>query len=114
MINNTNIEPTGYYVLVRMKDVEEKSASGIIVSTSKDLQREKAGQSVGQILEIGPRAFRGLSNGCDSAEDWGVKVGDWVEYNSYDGKIPKGGADDSLRLIADQHIVGKIKDEGKL
>lgn len=109
-MNNTNITPAGYYVLVRMKEVEEKSESGIIVSTSTQLQREKLGQSVGQVLAFGPLAYRNLDNGCQSPDDWGVKVGDWVEFNSYDGKIPKAGKDDNLRLILDQHIVAKVKD----
>lgn len=113
-MSDFNVAPCGYYCLVEMKEVEEKTESGIIINTGKDIERMKIGQSVGKLIAIGPRAFRGLSNGCDSAEDWGVQVGDWVEFNSFDGKIPKAGKSDNLRLIQDQHIIGKVKDNAKL
>lgn len=108
-MSKATIKPLGYYVLVKMREVEEKTDSGIIVSTSKDLQREKLGQSVGTVLAIGPMAFRGLANGCNSPDEWGVAVGDVIEFNSYDGKIPKAGKDDSLRLILDQHVIAKVE-----
>jgi co-chaperonin GroES (HSP10) len=111
-INNTGIDPAGYYCLIKMADVKDKTESGLIIKTSDSIKREKVGNCVGQILAFGPAAFKNLSSGVNSPEDWGVKVGDMVEFTSYDGKVPKTAMDDkgesNLRLIQDQHIIAKV------
>lgn len=113
-MNKFNVEPCGYYCLIEMLEVEEKTESGIIISVGDEVKRAKMGQSVGRLIAIGPRAFKGLSNGCDSIEDWGLAIGDVVEFTSFEGKIPKAGKNDNLRLIQDQMIIGKVKDNDKL
>lgn len=105
------IRPTGYYVLVEIEEVSVKSTGGIIIETHKDEKRLVEAQCVGTILAFGPMCFKGLECGCNSPEEWGLKVGDKVEFNSYDGKRPKAlGADTRQRLIIDQHIIGVIND----
>ena len=104
------IKPTGYYVLVEIEEVTAKSEGGIIIESLKDEKRLVEAQCVGEIIAFGNMAYKGMSNGCNSPEDWGVKVGDKVEFNSYDGKRPKAaGKDTRLRLIIDQHIIGVIE-----
>jgi len=104
------IKPTGYYVLVEIEEVETKTAGGIIIESHKDEKRLIEAQCVGVIKAFGPQAYKGLQNGCNSPDEWGVKVGDKVEFNAYDGKRPKaGGKDTRLRLIIDQHIIGVVE-----
>lgn len=105
------IKPTGYYVLVELEPIDKdvKSEAGIILTTGKDEDRYRNAQCIGTILEFGPMAFKGLQNGCDTPEQWGVKVGDKVEFNSHDGKIPKSAGDKDVRLIIDQHIICKVE-----
>ena len=104
------IKPTGYYVLVELEPIEKdtKSQAGIILATSKDEDRYRNAQCIGTIIEFGPLAFKGLQNGCNTPEEWGVSVGNKVEFNSYDGKIPKSAGGKDLRLIVDQHIICKV------
>lgn len=104
------IKPTGYYVLVELESIEKdvKSDAGIILTTGKDEDRYRNAQCIGTILAFGPMAFKGLQNGCNSPDDWGVEVGNKVEFNSYDGKIPKSAGGKDLRLIIDQHIICKV------
>lgn len=113
-LNNTGIHPSGYYVLIEMDAVKDKTESGLIVKTPDNIKREKVGNCVGRILEIGPSAFKNLSCGVNSPEDWGVKVGDKVEFTSYDGKMPKTAKDingeTNLRLIQDQHIIARVEE----
>ena len=82
------IKPVGQYVLVEVLPVEEKSSGGIVLSTANELKREHGGRDVGRILKFGPVAYKGFTD-CDSPEDWGVAVGDLVEFERYNGKIPR-------------------------
>ena len=108
------IHPTGYYILVQMEEVEETTASGIVISTPKELEREKGGHDVGTVVELGPTCFSGFS-GCDAntaterAAQWGVKVGDKVEFNRYEGKVPRYPNFKDFRIIQDAHIIGTIE-----
>lgn len=63
----TNIKPLGARVLVERAEVEEKTASGIIIPDSA-----KESQNRGKVLAIGK-----------DVED--VKVGDTVLYGKYNG-----------------------------
>jgi chaperonin GroES len=63
----TNIKPLGARVLVEKAEVEEKTASGIIIPDSA-----KESQNRGKVLAIGK-----------DVED--VKVGDTVLYGKYNG-----------------------------
>lgn len=63
----TNIKPLGARVLVEKAEVEEKTASGIIIPDSA-----KETQNRGKVLAIGK-----------DVED--VKVGDTVLYGKYNG-----------------------------
>lgn len=79
------IKPVGFKVLVEVSPVEEKSPGGIITSLPNELERERKGRDVGKILAFGPICFQGYAD-CKTPADWGVKIGDLVEFNRYDGK----------------------------
>lgn len=107
------IRPVGYQVLVEVAPVEEKSAGGIIVSTHDDLERERKGRDIGRIISFGPICFKGFAD-CKSPADWGVKEGDLIEFNRYDGKIPRISERNpefqNHRIITDKDIIAVIEE----
>jgi co-chaperonin GroES (HSP10) len=103
------INPTGYFVLVETDNPETKSSGGVIMVTADTAKRMDDAVSTGYIKAFGPMAFKGLSCGCNSPAEWGIAIGDKVEFLSYDGKRPQAaGRDTKLRLITDQHIICKV------
>lgn len=107
------LKPTGYYVLVKMEAVEVTSDGGIILSTKEEHEREQGGHDIGEIVEIGPTAWNGFQ-GCDAptaverAKQWGCEIGDKVEFNRYEGKVPRYEEFKDYRIIQDAHIIGVI------
>ena len=115
------VKPIGFYVLVEMDSVEEKTESGIYIG---DQTREQAACEFGIIKAIGPVAYLGFP-GCDPREYpnnhhlakmqpheiWGVNVGDRVEYRRYEGKESAADGTKNLRYIPDSHIIGVVSDE---
>ena len=106
------INPTGYYILIEMEEVTQVSAGGIIMATKTENEREQNGHDVGVIRSFGPTCFMGFKGISESdeveerAKAYGVKVGDKVEFNRYDGKTPRNKEFKDFRLIQDEHIVG--------
>lgn len=112
-----SIEPRGYYVLIEMDEIDEKSKGGIILG---DKDRRQEACDIGTIKAIGPTAFRGVP-GCDPTEYppghefhrlmphqiWGVDVGDRVEYRRFEGKLSGEDGCDRMRYIPDTQILGK-------
>ena len=111
------LNPTGYYIRVSVEDIEEVSEHGIILASAKDLQLQQDGHDVGILEAIGPLAFtgmRGIDDELDSitrAEKYGVKVGDRIQFNRYDGKVPRHAEKGNYRMIQDQHVIGVYGDE---
>lgn len=109
------LKPTGYYILVKMEEIELTSEGGIIIATKEENQREQAGHDIGIISAIGPTAWTGFQ-GCDAetaegrAAQWGCKVGDKVEFSRYDGKVPRYEEFQNYRIIQDAHIIGVIEE----
>jgi co-chaperonin GroES (HSP10) len=109
------LKPTGYYVLIRMEEVEQVSEGGIIMATNAEHKREQNGHDVGVIVAFGPTCFDGYQgiNGTTTEEraaQWGCKVGDRVEFNRYDGKVPRDADYQDHRIIQDAHIIGVLGD----
>ena len=113
-------EPLGFYVLIEMDGVSNTIQGGALagfkLSSDAEHKREQGASETGTVLAFGPTAYLGFS-GCEGPEDWGVKVGDRVEYERYDGKpslFDKDGQpakleDRRLRYIPDSKIIGVIK-----
>lgn len=108
----TDFWPTGMNVLVKMIEVEEKTESGIIKVTGSELKREQAGQVVGEIIAFGPAAYAGIEgiegrNAQERAANWGVAVGDVVQFERYDGSLVHG--EEIYRYVQDKNIKGVKK-----
>lgn len=73
------IKATGFRVVIKPDEVEEKTSSGIVLALDKKL--EQGGTFKGVILNIGPEAFKAFGSG----EPW-AKVGDRVIHARYAGK----------------------------
>jgi len=113
IVNNPPIRPTLYNLLVRVDEVEEKTAGGIVIP--KDTQdSEQMGNAVGTVVAMGPLCFthrdHRLPNGeCPEASS--IRVGDKVVYQRYEGVVPpiEGLDDGRLRLMRDEAVIGVIQ-----
>lgn len=107
-------KPTGYRVLIEMDLVENQVQDGALkgfqLTTENQQEREDNGHCVGIIKAFGPTAFLGYE-GCENPGDWGVELGDLVEFNRYDGKIPLYDTEKRYRIINDSDILMVIDDE---
>lgn len=107
------IKPLGFYVLIKMPDVEVKSAGGIILDTITSAKEADACQT-GEVIAFGPTAYVGWE-GCKPAEGsdkkphqlWGVEVGDKVEFKKFEGQ--KSIEAEGYRYIPDSHLVGVVE-----
>ncbi len=114
------IEPLGFYVLIEMIKIEEKSSGGIVLQ-SNDVKREQDGCDIGYVRALGNTAFRAFP-GCDGSayppghkffdmaphQIWGIEVGDKVEYRRYEGKLSGVKDVKNMRYIPDTQIIGKV------
>lgn len=102
------ISPKGFYVLVEMDKIEEVSEGGIILN-SKEVSKEQDACKFGTIRAFGPACYKGFP-GCEGPEDWGVKVGDRVEYRQYEGMRSSHPKAEDFRYIPDSHIIGSVSE----
>ncbi|TDI83207.1 MAG: co-chaperone GroES [Betaproteobacteria bacterium] len=110
-----NLIPKGDHILVKLVEVEEKSAGGIIMGTPNELNREQAGQFIAKVEEIGPFAFSEWE--WDDLDDtlqarcnnYGVNVGDTVVFHRYDGLQIALDEYKNHRLIPSNCIIGKLE-----
>ena len=101
MENKSGIHPKGHRVLIYPEPVENVTASGIIINTGDNIERERLAQLRGVIVEIGSTAQH------DQPEPW-VKVGDKVIFGKYSGLIYKGDDELEYRIINDLDIVATV------
>lgn len=99
----SNLQPLGFRVLIKPRDIEEKTEGGIIlVDETKDAERRTT--QVGHIVAIGPTAWSAFDDGQKWAE-----VGDKVVYVKYGGKLikdPDSGVE--YVLLNDEDVLLKI------
>lgn len=111
-----SLKPCGHYVLVEDEVFENVSKGGIIVASMTEAEREQRGIEYGRIVAFGPLAYKDVK-GCRSPEDWGVQIGDLVEYSGrYEGKESAFCRENRvegkkrLRLIPDLSIVSVLEE----
>lgn len=90
------IEPVGYYVLVEVEQIENKTAGGIYLP-DETVDREKRGNMRGTILAVGPAA------GAVTPDH----VGKMAYFGRYAGMLVEEGGK-QLRLIDAQEIRGVV------
>ena len=95
-MNNSGIHPVGWRVLVKPIEIEETTASGIIVSTGDNLERERMANTTGVVIEVG-----------GESKSW-CKAGDRVIFGKYSGLMYVGKDKIKYRLINDEDVVAVL------
>lgn len=97
------LKAISYKIIVRVKEVAEKSKGGIIMAVDKKM--EKNAHTEGVIVDIGEDAFAAYKPKTEYA---GLKVGDRVFYAKFAGKwIQDPETEENLLVINDEDIVAK-------
>lgn len=118
-----SIKPLGFYVLIEMEAVEEISTGGIVLPGDL-VAKEQDATSIGYVRAIGPTAYDGYP-GCDPvgttnpstgrhtkttpSEQWGLEIGQKIEYRKFEGKKSAIPGYENYRYIPDSHIIGAIE-----
>lgn len=96
------IKPCSYHVLVRPDNVSERAGTLYLPTATRE--REQLAQVFGEIVAIGPSAWKGFDDG----EPW-AKVGDRVSYAKYGGFLLEDPeTKEHFRLLLDKDIVAVI------
>ncbi len=93
------ITAPGFRLIIKPDEVEEKTASGILLALDKKL--EKGATDKGTIVSIGPIAWQAFK---PYVGDW-AKVGDYIGYARYAGKWVTDTDGIEYLVIDDQDVV---------
>ena len=97
------IVPCGHRVLVKIDEVEEVTAGGIIITKSTAQQQEEAG-IFGTVVAVGDTAWKDFGG-----RSWAC-VGDRVMIAKYGGFIAQEpGTAEKFRILNDEDIVAVIR-----
>lgn len=97
------VKPILHRLLLKLDEIEEVTASGIIIS--KDLiKKERKAVETGTVVSIGDTAFKDYGGDCDT-----IKVGDRVVIAQYSGKEIKDG-EDVFVVVNDEDVLVKLGD----
>lgn len=97
------IQAVCYRILVRVKEVAEKSKGGIVLAVDKKI--EKNAYTQGTIVDIGEDAYAAFHPKTEHA---GLKIGDIVFYAKYSGKwIEDPETGENLLMLNDEDVCGK-------
>lgn len=99
----SKIRPVGNKILVLPDLVEQETASGIVVVTDINLEKEMMAQTEGIIIAVGNTAW------ADQKEAW-AKVGDRVIFSKYTGHIRTGKDGKVYRILNDLDVGAVIDD----
>lgn len=107
------IHPKGLQVLVNLTTVEKVSDGGIVLPSDM-VDREQNGQFAGVVESFGPFAFSDWEDLGDTLEErcesYGIKVGDTVIFQRYDGVAPPLEGFKDHRLIPSNCILAVLED----
>jgi chaperonin GroES len=107
MENKSGIYPQGPRILILPLEIEEKTASGIVLATSGQRDREEMANTTGLVVAIGGEAFH------DCTYPW-CSVGDRVVFAKYSGLLYLGKDGKKYRVINDDNIVATLDADVKL
>jgi len=100
MTNPSGINPVGPRILVLPKEVMEKSAGGIILSTEKTKEREQMANTTGVVIAMGSECYANETSWCQE--------GDKIIFAKYAGLLYKGRDGVQYRVINDTDVVGNL------
>lgn len=102
-MNQSKFRPVDTKVLILPAPVEVTTASGIVLHTDANKEREEMARVEGILIAVGGNAFM----------EWGgdvPKIGDRVVYCKYAGVFHVGKDGVTYRLCQDEDIVGIIEE----
>ena len=114
LMDEFKVDPTpiGSYVLIKMLEPEDISNGGIIIPTD---DRDQAAMRVGLVLKFGPTALAGYElpdkKSTRGPNDYGVNIGDFVEYERHSGKMVSYQQFKGYRILSDQDIYMVYKEQ---
>lgn len=97
MQNKSGIHPYFSNVLIEPIEVETKTASGIVLATLGQKDREEMANTTAVLIELGPDCLTGQ-----------FKVGDRVIFGKYSGLLYLGKDGKKYRIIKEDNLVGSI------
>jgi co-chaperonin GroES (HSP10) len=100
--NPSGLTPVGVSILVLPDQVEETTASGIVLHSVSELDREQMKQTEGVVVAISDYAFH------DEPKSR-CKVGDRILMVAYAGMVQKGKDEKKYRVIRDTDVVAIIE-----
>ena len=101
-------QPTGYRLIIKPRELENKTAGGIIL-TDESKEAAKFKCVVSKVISMGPECYKSLEK---SSTIW-CKEGDWVLTGKYVGlKVKHEGQEYSL--INDDEVVAVVLDPAKI
>jgi len=107
-INVKSVSPCGYNILVELLKVEEKTEGGIVLTSGTQSQEQNA-MPIAKVIEFGPQAYKNMESGCNSPEEWGITVGDYVQIQPHEFQRAAGKEDTNLVYVLDHAIKGKVE-----
>jgi co-chaperonin GroES (HSP10) len=104
-------EPFGHRVVVQIRRVVNKTASGIILA-EETKANEAFNNVIGKLIAVGPLAFKNRQTAKNWPEGVWAKVGDFVKVNKYGGDRWSVDMKDELApvqfaMLADSDLLGK-------
>lgn len=127
--NKSGVYPAGNRVLVQPDEIpEEVTPSGIVISVAARQQFEQA-QSSGELIAVGPDAFKHVTERVYNIHDSGrefieehvrgysepfAEVGDRISFAKYTGQVYRGKDGGRYLVINDEDITCKLDDEVEL
>ena len=112
MSTKTVVEMVGHRVLLKPADdvadeeVKEGALQGFVLNVGEDWKRQKAGTTVGEVVSVGPMAWRAFDGDQEGWNPW-AKVGDIVYFAKYGGKFITIDEEDFI-IVNDEDIQGII------
>lgn len=100
MSNESGITPIQYQVLVKVNEVEEKTAGGIYIP-EQTKEKDDHASDEGVLVDVAAAAFKFDANAEASAPD----VGAHVVFARFAGKRVKGNDGIEYRLMNDQDVI---------
>jgi chaperonin GroES len=98
------IEPLGYRIMLKPKDMEEVSKGGIVIPQTT-VDRNKAATNEGTVVALGPDAYKEFDT------PW-VEIGDEVLYSKYNGeRLINPKTKEEVIMINDTDILCKWREE---
>ena len=106
------LEALGHRVILKLADdvadseVKDGPLKGFQMDVGDDFKRQKAGAVIGEIVEIGPMAWRAFDGDHSAWKPW-AEVGDVVYFAKYGGKFITVEGEEFV-ILNDEDIQAKV------